>query len=363
MIRKYLLPVIAVCGLFFAIYVVALGARPMPSAPPVAQPAQAPFDCYVAGAGIIEASTENIAVGTLVPGVITDVYVRPGDSVRAGDPLFKVDDRNLVAELQVRSVAVKQAKAHLEKLENSPRPEDIPPAQAKVTEAEAALADLRSQLSLYEAVQDKRAVSEDELARRQYAVQMAEARLSQYKAQLELLKAGTWKPDLEIARAELAAAEAQLDQTETEIERLTTRAPVDGHILQVKIRKGEYAPAGVLYTPLALMGNVDRLHVRVDVDENDAWRVCKDAPAVAFVRGNRDLQTPLEFVRIEPYVVPKRSLTGESLERVDTRVLQIVYRFEPGDLPVYVGQLMDVFIESSPLSGNARATGIARVED
>lgn len=355
MIRKYVLPMVAVAGLVFAIYVVAQGAKPVPAAPPVAQPAIAPYQSYVAGAGIIEASTENIAVGTVTPGVVTDVYVKPNATVKAGDPLFKVDDRSLQAELQVRQAALVQAQAHLHKLEQTPRPEDIPPAEAKVAEARAALSDLRNQLSLYENVQDKAAISQDELARRRYAVEMAEARLRQAIAQLELLKAGTWKPDLEIARAEVDAAQAQISLVRTEIERLTTRAPVNGTILQVKIRLGEYAPAGVLQAPLILMGNLDRLHVRVDVDENDAWRVRQDAPAVAYVRGNRDLQTRLDFVRIEPYVVPKRSLTGESIERVDTRVLQIIYSFDRGALPVYVGQLMDVFIEA-PAIGSATAT-------
>src|SRR5512146_2229445 len=105
MIRKYLLPIIAIFGLLFAIYVVALGARPVPSASAVAQPGIAPFASYVAGAGIIEASTENIAIGTISPGVVTQVFIKPGDAVKAGDPLFKVDDRNLVAELAVRQAA------------------------------------------------------------------------------------------------------------------------------------------------------------------------------------------------------------------------------------------------------------------
>lgn len=359
MIRKYVLPMAAVAGLVFAIYVVAQGAKPVPAAPPVVQPAIAPYRSYVAGAGIIEASTENIAVGTVTPGAVTEVYVKPNDTVKDGDPLFKVDDRSLQAELQVRRAALVQAQAHLQKLEQSPRPEDIPPAEAKVTEAQAALSDLSNQFSLYENVQDKAAISQDELARRRYAVEMAQARLRQTTGQLELLKAGTWKPDLQIARAEVDAAEAQVELVETEIERLTTRAPVDGTILQVKIRLGEYAPAGVLQTPLILMGNLDRLHVRVDVDENDAWRVRREAPAVAYVRGNRDLQTRLDFVRIEPYVVPKRSLTGESIERVDTRVLQIIYSFDRGALPVYVGQLMDVFIEA-PAIGSAAATNASQ---
>ena len=71
--------------------------------------------------------------------------------------------------------------------------------------------------------------------------------------------------------------------------------------------------------------------------------------AEAYVRGNSDLHTTLEFVRVDPYVVPKKSLTGESTERVDTRVLQVLFRFDPRKLPVYVGQQMDVFIEAPPI--------------
>ena len=72
----------------------------------------------------------------------------------------------------------------------------------------------------------------------------------------------------------------------------------------------------------------DRIHLRVDVDENDAWRFRKDAGAVAFVRGNRELKTDLKFERVEPYVIPKRSLTGDSTERVDTRVMEVIARFD-----------------------------------
>ena len=98
-----------------------------------------------------------------------------------------------------------------------------------------------------------------------------------------------------------------------------------------------------------MMGSVTPLHVRVDIDEHDAWRVKGGSKATAFVRGNKALKTDLEFVRFEPYVVPKRSLTGESTERVDTRVLQVLYRFDRGEMPVFVGQQMDVYIEAPSL--------------
>ena len=127
------------------------------------------------------------------------------------------------------------------------------------------------------------------------------------------------------------------------------RAPVDGQVLQLKVHLGEFAPeaaTAVGEPPLILLGSVTPLHVRVDVDENDAWRVRAGATAIGYLRGNKHITTPLTFVRFEPFVVPKRSLTGDSTERVDTRVLQVVFSFERRDLPIYVGQQMDAFIDT-----------------
>jgi hypothetical protein len=103
-----------------------------------------------------------------------------------------------------------------------------------------------------------------------------------------------------------------------------------------------------------ILGSITPLHVRVDVDEHDAWRVQAGASAVASPRGNGSLRTPLEFVRFEPYVIPKKSLTGDSTERVDTRVLQIIYRVKDQNAPLYVGQQMDVYIETPDAANTLR---------
>jgi multidrug resistance efflux pump len=128
---------------------------------------------------------------------------------------------------------------------------------------------------------------------------------------------------------------------------MTIRSPLNGTVLQSRTRVGEFAAAQVMSNPLMVVGTVSPLAVRVDVDENDAWRVEPGKGAQGTLRGNTQISFPLTFVRFEPYVIPKRSLTGESTERVDTRVLQVIYSFEKKDLPIFVGQLVDVFIESS----------------
>jgi HlyD family secretion protein len=314
---KYTLPILAAAGFLFAAYTVVTSNKPVPVAPAVAPPASAPFKSFIAGAGIVEPKSQNIAIGTPLSGIVKTVAVKVGDKVKAGAPLFYLDDRDTRAEL-----AVKLA--------------DLAKAKAGVSEAIASLKDTKSLNDLAEAVTDRRAISSEELLRRRNALLINTTKLDSAKALVQ-------------------QAEAALATTQTTLARLTVQAPVAGEVLQVNIRPGEFAQAGALNTPLLVLGNMEQLHVRVDIDENDAWRFDKNSKAVAYLRGNRDFKTDLVPAYVEPYVVPKKSLTGDSTEQVDTRVLQALYSFDRNQLPVYVGQQMDVFIEAKDATAKSDA--------
>jgi len=274
------------------------------------------FPSTVAAVGLVEASTENISVGTPLGGDVAKVFVMAGQAVKGGDPLFELDARHLRADLAVRQRAVAVARA-------------------RATVAGARLEDLKRQLEFAEQVKDKRAISAEEVTRRRSAVDTATAELQEAMALRE-------------------ATESQANAALVEIERSTVRSPIDAEVLQVKLRVGEFAPAAVTLEPLILLGRSKPFHVRVDVDEHEGWRVRSGAAATGQMRGNTDLKTPLRFVRFEPFVVPKRSLTGDSTERVDTRVLQVIYRVERDDLPLFVGQQLDVFIDARTDRGGER---------
>jgi HlyD family secretion protein len=358
--KRFGLPLVALVALIFAVS----GAWKWrsvkkPTTPPEAPPT-AGYQHSVGAVGLVEAISENISISTAVSGLVMHVYVKAGDNVNAGQTLFSLDDRDLRAELVSRQASVEAARSRLAKLEQSPRPEELPPAEARVREAEAALADATVQQKLIESVSDRRAIREEDLQRRRLAVKSAAAKLEEANAALALLKSGSWAPDLKIAKAEVATAEAQVKRLNTDIERLTMRAPAAGEILQVNVRAGEYAQVGTLAKPLIMMGDTTRLNIRVDVDENEGWKVRDGAPAQAAERGNSDQRVALEFVRFEPYVVPKKSLTGDSAERVDTRVLQVIYRFKETKVPFRVGQQMDVFISTDGGDTLAVAKGVAR---
>lgn len=275
--------------------------------PPIPPPTK-PFKDAVAATGILEALSENVAIGVPQPGLVTEVFIKVNDSVKKGDPLFKLDDRDLLAQ-QLSSRA------------------QIEVAKAQIEVSTAQLDKLNSQLARLVAVTDARAVSQDELDNRKQDV-------------------GISKAQLETARAQLVLAESSLKSISINIDRLTICAPRDGAVIQLNIRAGEYAATSPK-SPAMILGDIDKLQVRADIDEQNATRIRPGQKAVGYLKGDPKITFPLQFVRIEPFVIPKVSLTGSSTERVDTRVLQVIYSLDrPENLPLYVGQQVDVSIEA-----------------
>ncbi|MFA6046222.1 MAG: biotin/lipoyl-binding protein, partial [Phycisphaerales bacterium] len=244
MIRTFFIPLVAIAGMIFAIVTVVKGSKPPPAAPPVIEPPRAPFEAFVAGSGLIEAASQNIAIGAPVGNVVTKVNVVVGDDVKKGDVLFELDSRDLTGELAVRQSAVDVAKSALARLQAGTRPEFLPGQRAKVAEAQAELSDMKSQLEKVMNVTVPGAVSEDDRNRRQFAVATAEARLEESRSQLALLEAGTWQPEIDVAAAQVANAQAQVDSIRVELDRRIIKAPIDCRVLQVNVRPGEFASAG-----------------------------------------------------------------------------------------------------------------------
>lgn len=305
---KYVLPTLSLLGALLGLFIVFWSQRSVPTPAILFPPARSPYPYAIAGAGIIEASSQNISIGCPFNEIIAKIHVVEGDIVKEGDILFQLDVRNFVAQAEL--------------------------ARSSLTSALTDLQDKTAQFTFYERLQDKHAISEQVYEQYRYAMLQAQDAVS--------------------------VAEKNLELAETNIKRSIIRAPIAGKILQVNIHVGEIAPVTPFINAqaswqtaaqgsLLLMGAVDPMQVRINIDEADAWRYEPGAPATAFVRGNSRINFPVTFQRTEPYIIPKSSFTGATTERVDTRVLQVLYTFEKRDLPIYVGQVLDIFIESKPM--------------
>lgn len=294
------LPIAAAVLLTFALMTSLAHPERTDAQPPI-PPARSPFPETVAGTGVVEPNSELVSIGPHIGGIIETVHVRVEQRVRRGEPLFTIDRRDAQSRLAVE--------------------------EARLATLRVSAEDARRQFDLYRTVSDTRAVSRDELDRRRFAAEAADKTVAESIARIDVLK--------------------------TELARLTVRAPIDGTVLRVNARTGEYATTGKPRDPLIALGNVDPLHIRVELDETDLARFSTDASAYARTRGYGTATSRLRFVRAEPVLAPKRSLTGDGNERVDTRVLEVIYAIDDRAFQVHVGQQMDVFVQARPPATSA----------
>lgn len=340
------LPTLAVAGIIAAIVTVKLQANPVVVPPPTVPPSASPFTDRVSGSGVVEPSTELIELGAPVSGLIESVTVVEGQQVKKGDQLFVIDRRSLSAQLQNSQARLAASQARLEQAQALPKKETLAQAEARVEQAQAAVNDADGRLKRLLAIGEEGAISRNERPTREYELANAKAKLAEAQANLEFVRKGTYPEDMKVLQAEVAAARAEAGVIEMELERCIARAPMDATVLRIDARPGQYAAAGPGAKTQMVLGNLQPLHVRVDIDELDAWRFSKDGKAVAALRGAKQATFPLKFVRLVPLVAPKKTLTGENAERIDTRVMQAIYAFEEANPPVLPGQLLDVYIET-----------------
>ena len=346
MTKGFVLPLVALAMMGLALAHVVRANQPKEKLSPPVEPTRNPFEGGIAGSGVVEPRSENIAIGSPLSGVVDRVAVRVGQSVKKGDELFTLDTRHLKADLSYRQAMRDAALASLDRLRAMPRKEEVPPIEAKLREARANLDDQKDQFERAANLRLTRANPEEDFTRRRNAVAIAQAQMEKADAELALLKKGAWEADLVVAAASVKQADAQMKQIATELERSVIRAPIDCEVLQITVRPGEFvdAKSGQM---LMVLGDVAIKHIRVDIDENDIPRFESGVMAKAFPRGAPGKAVSLKFVRVEPYVVPKRSLSGASTERIDVRVLQVIYAIEAGSPNLYIGQQVDVNLNTS----------------
>jgi HlyD family secretion protein len=331
-----------------------------PPLPPAFDPASNPYASAIYAEGIVEStqtSGENINMYPEVAGTVKEIMVSEGQEVRKGMPLLLIDDSIQRATTEQQKSSAEASHAMLEELKAEPRKENLDVTEAQVVAAQAALKtaedELNKQQEAYEI--DPRSISKDALDNAINAAAVAKTNLEVAQKQRDLTKAGAWIFDIRNQERQYNALEKSYRSSKALLSKYTLRAPTDGVVLSITAIVGSYvSPQGSYETytqgmnPVLVLGTPQtNLHVRCYIDEILVPRLPAPSKIKAqmSIRGS-NVKVPLDYVRVQPLVSPKIELSDERLERVDVRVLPIIFRIEkPKDLNLYPGELVDVYIE------------------
>jgi HlyD family secretion protein len=357
--KRTLVFVFAIAGFIAGIVAAYVYGRQQAPQPPVFSPAANPYARGVYAQGIVESDQpagENINVYPNVAGAVITVSAREGAAVKAGDVLLTIDDsvqRATAAQLAAQAEA---AAAMLDELRSEPRKETLDVASAQVGAAAASLKMAQDQFDKQQKAFaiDAKAVSKDTLDNAANALKVARANLDVVTRQYNLTRAGAWIYDIRNQQKQVDALRKAAASADALVAQYTIRAPTDGVVLSVNAAQGSYvSPLGVYepyaksQAPVLVIGSpAGQLAVRCYVDEILIDRLPDPhvLRARMFVRGTH-VEAPLEFMRIQPYVSPKLELSDQRTERVDVRVLPVIFRVAlPKGTRLYPGQLVDVYI-------------------
>jgi HlyD family secretion protein len=307
-VRNKVIFILAIIGLLIGIvsaYIFSIEKKPQP---PAFKPASNPYAKGIYANGIVESyqrNGANINIYPEVPGTIRQILVTEAEIIKKGTPLILIDD-------SVQRATVEQQRSQV----------DL--ASANLKSSQDQLDKLRKSHEL-----EPRSVSINDLDNAENAVNVSKA-------------------NIEVARK-------QHELGQTLLSKYTVKAPVDGSILSINAAVGSYVSAQGSYdtytqgfTPILVMGSsqTSYIGVRCYIDEILISRLpqASQMHAQMLIRGT-NISIPLEYVRVQPYVSPKIELSSQRTERVDVRVLPVIFRFErPKDIDVYPGQLVDVYI-------------------
>lgn len=357
--RNKVIFALVVLGIVAGVASAVLYARPRKRVPPAFQPAPNPYPAGIYANGIVESyqsNGENINLYPEVSGTVTEVLVYEGEAVSRGAPLFLVDDSIQRAVAAQQHAQARAAHAVLEELRAEPRKETLEVARAQVVQARATWKSWLDQLDKQRRsfAIDPKSVSRDTLDNAINSANVAKANLDVVTRQFELTRAGAWIYDIRNQERQYRALTKAWVASSALLGKYTVRAPADGVVLSVHTAVGSYvSPAGSYdtytqgYGPAMVMGaGKQYLDVRVYIDEILIPRLPSPERMVAkmFIRGT-NVSIPLRFVRVQPYVSPKIQLSNERTERVDVRVLPLIFRFEPPrGTGIFPGQLVDVYV-------------------
>ena len=304
------------------------------------------IDSHIAARGRVEGATsQDIKLASRVVGRLKEVSVNDGDAIRKGQTVAVLENDDLLAQVDQARANVLRAQAALEKLQNGARPEERAASRAALNEAQAAADNAqenyqRSQKLFHEGG----IISQSVLDQADRDAKMAQARLESARQNYKLIMAPPRPEDVAADKAELELARAQLAQAQDNYDNTFVHSPVDGVVVKRYMNPGESISYESLYQPIVSVSDTTHLIVRTEIDETDIGKIQVGQHATIRCDAFRGQSFYGHVVRISGGLGPKKIQTDNPTEKIDTDVLESFVEVDPGT-PLRVGLRVDVYID------------------
>jgi multidrug resistance efflux pump len=328
-------------------------------APSIGSPTDRPIEPrarMVVCTGRVEALRGEVDVAAQLAGQLAEVRVREGDFVENGTVLAVLDSARQAADVAVAERNVRLARAHLERHLAGNGREDIAQALAAANSVKAELAYEEKSLERARKVFRAGAMSQEDLDLRSQAVERLRHQHESLEQRYQALRRGSLAQEIDVARAEVTVAEAQLAKARVEHEYCEIRAPFSGTVLKLYRQAGDSVLTQVP-TPIARLADTRDLRVRLEIDEASVPLVRPGLEGDLEVRGVGRRAGRVKVARIVPTFGPRRLFNPDTSERHDVRTLTALCSVRESGVPLYPGQRVTAHLKITDAPGHGSEHG------
>ena len=294
--------------------------------------------------GIVEGRQRETDLHFEVNGRIISIEAREGDRIKKGDVLVRLDQTLLIQELAEANARLTLARVERERLLNGASKETRAFLRAKSETAKAKLAHATKQLQRGIQLNQKRALSGQDLEDEQGIFDVASAELKAALAQLEEAESPTREDDLRVADARISMEEVRIKKAETMLSKTELIAPCNGLVLKTRGELGELVEPQT-GTAIITIADDGETRVRAFVEEIDALVVASGRRAYITVGSLPGASFLGTVIFLAPSMGPKRLIYDKPSERLDVKTREVVILLDKQDKLV-IGLPVDVFIDS-----------------
>ena len=279
----------------------------------------------IAAPGIVEPWGGETKLAALDSGVIAELAVSEGQRVRRGDLLARLDDARQRHAAELAEAELRQAAAEADG--TAPSAEEVRVARAELERAQRELEQRRRDAARATQLGSVGVLPTADVERAASTLRSDEAGVEAALARLSVVRRGARPSERRLALARHEAAVARLASARTELARREVRAPVEGVVLWSRYHAGEfYAPS---VGPLMVMGNLERLQVRAEVEDTDATSLRPGAACTLHSDGGEALGEGV-VTRIAVESASRVLPSERPTDRSDGRVREAFIEVNPG---------------------------------
>lgn len=266
----------------------------------------------------------SVALGSRVGGRVKEVFVKEGQSVKAGTAVLALEASELQSQLAVAQAEVEAAQAVLEKLRNGALREEVAGGHARAEEARAAAA-REVERAAFEKKEQQRAqalfnagaISKADLDQKVSSARAAAEAASESaalaraaEANLTLLTKGSRAEDIRVAQAAVKMAKAKVSLVTEQLDELVVRTVHDGRVESITVRAGDtLEPSATAATVL----ETDQLFATIYIPEPHLGKVHvgQELPLVVDAFPKRLFKARLEHINNAGEFTPRNLATAD----------------------------------------------------